>query len=195
MGAASPKTFTSTAAFRTWLERHHSTTTELVVRLFKTHAAKRGLTYAQALDEALCFGWIDGVRRAVDEDSFSVRFTPRKPKSIWSAVNIRHATRLEAEGRMRQAGLAAFRAREESRSRVYSFESKPEALPPAYARRLKANARAWRDFQARPPWYRRTSTFWILSAKKPETRDRRFAVLLACSARREAIPALRRTKS
>jgi uncharacterized protein YdeI (YjbR/CyaY-like superfamily) len=162
---------------------HHGTEQELVVRLFRNHARERGMGYPDALDEALCFGWIDGVRRAFDEDSFTVRFTPRKPKSIWSTVNIRHVERLKAGGRMREPGLAAFARRTESRSRAYSFESKPLALAPAYEKRLRANRRAWAWFRTQAPWYRRTSAFWVMSAKREETRERRLAALIAHSAR------------
>ena len=114
--------FPYAAAFRAWLEQHHAAASELEIRLFKVHAAHRGITYAQALDEALCFGWIDGVRRRLDQDSFSQRFTPRRPRSIWSRVNIAHVERLKKAARMAQAGLAAFEARDELRTRLYSFE-------------------------------------------------------------------------
>jgi uncharacterized protein YdeI (YjbR/CyaY-like superfamily) len=162
------------------------------VRLFKTHAAGKGMTYAEALDEALCFGWIDGVRHALDHQSFAVRFTPRKPRSYWSAVNIAHARRLSREGRMRPAGLAAFEARSRTKPQRYSFESRPLALAPALLRRMKTHREAWAFFQAQPPWYRRTSAFWVMSAKRPETRARRFAILIDCSKRGVRIPLLAR---
>ena len=132
------------------------------MRLFKIHARDRGMGYAEALDEALCFGWIDGVRHAFDEDSFSVRFTPRKPGSQWSLVNIRHATRLEAEGRMRPAGLAAFHARDRDDLRRYSFESRAVELNAPFTRKLRASRKAWAFFQAQPPWYRRASSSWVM---------------------------------
>ena len=163
-----------------------------MVRCYKVHAKPKGVTYAQALDEALCFGWIDGVRRSVDAESFSVRFTPRKPKSTWSAVNIRKATELEASGRMRPAGRAAFAAREERRSKRYSYESKPGSLAPALERELRRNSGAWAFFRAQPPSYRRTSIFWVMEAKREVTRARRFATLMDCSADGERIPLLRR---
>src|SRR5260370_1060901 len=124
--------FRTPAAFRAWLKAHHKAATELVVRLDKTHAADPGLTYAQALDEALCFGWIDGVRRRVDADSFSVRFAPRRPRSIWSLVNIAHVRRLIKAGRMTKPGLAAFEARDERRTGIYSFERRAARFTPAY---------------------------------------------------------------
>ncbi|HKA90431.1 MAG TPA: YdeI/OmpD-associated family protein [Haliangiales bacterium] len=185
-----PRAFASAAEFRAWLARHAGEP-ELVVRLYKTHARARGMTYKEALDEALCFGWIDGVRRSIDADTFSVRFTPRKPKSYWSAVNIRRARELEAEGRMAPAGLAAFRDRAVARER-YSFESRVRELGPAETKALRARARAWAYYQAQPPWYRRTSAFWVMSAKKAETRARRLAQLIAASEKGEPIGPLRR---
>ncbi|HWB42773.1 MAG TPA: YdeI/OmpD-associated family protein [Gemmatimonadales bacterium] len=187
-----PVTFASARAFRAWLRRHHRTASELLVRCCKTHAKEPGLTYTDAVDEALCFGWIDGVRRRLDEVSFSVRFSPRKPRSVWSAVNIRKATALEAAGRMQPAGLEAFAARESPGARRYSYESKPEALDPAFERRFRRDRGAWGFFQSQAPWYRRTSIFWVMEAKREETRGRRFETLLACSARGEPIPLLRR---
>jgi len=147
------------------------------------------MTYRQALDEALCFGWIDGVRRSLDDSSFSVRFTPRKPKSAWSAVNIKRVGQLRAEGRMHAAGLAAFDARVKSR---YSYETRPRSLSAPYLKKLRANPRALRFFEAQPPWYRRTSAFWVMSAKQPETRARRLDALIAHSEQQRAIPPLRR---
>jgi uncharacterized protein YdeI (YjbR/CyaY-like superfamily) len=179
----------TSASFRAWLERNHARATELFLRCRKTGAAGRGVTYREALDEALCIGWIDGVRRAVDEDSFSVRFTPRKPKSAWSAVNIARARQLEAEGRMHPAGLEAFRARVKPR---YSYESRPLDLAPAYLAKLRARPRAWRFFEAQPPWYRRTCAFWIMSAKQPATRERRLDVLIESSEQQKGVPPLRR---
>lgn len=149
--------------------------------------------YSGALDEALCFGWIDGVRSAFDEESFSVRFTPRRARSTWSAVNIERARSLEAAGRMQPPGRAAFRARVEERSRVYSFEAKSHELDAAGERQLRANKPAWRFFSAQSPWYRRTSKFWVMSAKREETRAKRLAVLITSSEKGTAIPLLVRT--
>jgi uncharacterized protein YdeI (YjbR/CyaY-like superfamily) len=191
--SAPERGFPGVAAFRAWLERHHGREAELLVRCFKVHAAGRGMTYAQALDEALCWGWIDGVRRSVDEDSFSVRFSPRKPNSVWSAVNIRRAKQLEADGRMAPPGRAAFAARRSARG-VYSFESKPADFPPAMKRRFRSSAAAFRFWSAQPPGYRRTATFWVLSAKQQATRDRRLDVVIACCARGQRIPLLARDR-
>jgi uncharacterized protein YdeI (YjbR/CyaY-like superfamily) len=144
------------------------------------------------VDEAICFGWIDGVRRKVDAESFSVRFSPRRRNSVWSAVNIRKAAALEAAGRMQPAGRAAFAARETRASRRYSYESQPAGLDPAFEGRFRQDQRAWDFFQSQAPWYRRTSTFWVMEAKREDTRQRRFETLRSCSARGERIPLLRR---
>ncbi len=190
--SAAPRAFRSAPALRAWLAREHGRATELVLRCYKVHAAARGVTYAQALDEALCVGWIDGIRRALDADSFSVRLTPRTPRSIWSLVNVRHVERLTAAGRMRPAGLAAFAAREAGRTGIYSFEQRPEAFSPALERRFRARRAAWRAFGARPPGYRRTCIHWVMSARQDATRLRRLDILAACSERGEKIPLLAR---
>jgi uncharacterized protein YdeI (YjbR/CyaY-like superfamily) len=181
--------FGSPSALRTWLLRSHNRARELWLGFHKKTSGKGGLTYAEALDEALCFGWIDGVRKGVDETTYAIRFTPRKPKSKWSAVNIHHATRLKAEGRMHPAGLAAFERRDPKRA-GYSFEERPRTLPPRYAKPFKARKRAWAFFQEQAPSYRRTSVFWVVSAKKEETRERRLRALIDCSAKGERIPTL-----
>ena len=188
-----PRAFRTASAFRAWLEAHHATASELVVRCFKVSARERGMTYPEALDEALCFGWIDGVRRSLDAHSFSIRFTPRRAKSYWSAVNRRHAERLEAEGRMHAAGLAAFR-KADAEAGKYSFERRPQALPPAYEKRLRARPRAWAFYQQQPPWYRRTAAFWVMSAKRDETREARLTELIACSMEQRRIGPLAGTK-
>jgi uncharacterized protein YdeI (YjbR/CyaY-like superfamily) len=188
VSVARPRGFSGPAAFRAWLARHHAAARELFVRCSKAHA-RAGLTYREALDEALCMGWIDGVRHGLDEVSFSVRFTPRKPRSAWSRVNIERYRELDAEGRVRPAGQRAFEGGVPSR---YSFEARPVALAPACLRRFRSHPRAWRYFGAQPPWYRRTSSFWVMSAKKPQTRERRLATLIAHSQRGETIPLLTR---
>lgn len=195
MPGLAPTTFASVTAFRAWLTQHHATAQELVVRCFKVQAREQGLTYREALDEALCFGWIDGVRRALDADSFTVRFTPRRARSAWSAVNIRRFGELQAEGRVRAAGTAAFEARTEEGSRLSSFgAATPVGLSDERQRVLRANAAAWSFFAAQPPWYRRTSTFWVESAKREDTRARRFAELVACAARGQRIGPLKRDR-
>ena len=151
-----------------------------------------GITYAQALDEALCFGWIDGVRRRLDADSFSIRFSPRKPRSLWSRVNVRHVERLIRDGRMTKAGLAVFEARDQGRTGTYSFEQRKVELAAEYRRRFREAETAWAYFQGEAPWYRRTSSFWVMSAKREDTRIRRLETLIACSAARVRIGPLRR---
>ena len=187
-GRPKPRGFASPAEFRAWLEQHRATAKELFVRCSKAQAKDRGLTYRQALDEALCLGWIDGVRHALDATSFSVRFSPRKPRSAWSAVNIRRFRELQQEGRVRPAGLAAFEDGVKSR---YSFESRPRALSPALARTFRAHPEAWLFFSAQPPWYRRTCSFYVMSAKRPETRARRLDVLISHSEQGRGIPPLK----
>ncbi len=182
------RAFSGPAAFRAWLAKNHAKATELFVRCSKAHVAG-GLTYRLALDEALCIGWIDGVRHGVDATSFSVRFSPRKPRSAWSTVNIKRYQELQAEGRVKPAGRKAFDARVKSQ---YSFESRPQALAPAYLRSFRSNRRAWTFFEAQPPWYRRTCSFFVMSAKQPETRERRLGVLISHSERGAAIPPLKR---
>jgi uncharacterized protein YdeI (YjbR/CyaY-like superfamily) len=183
------KSFRSPSTFRAWLHQHGGNVSELFVRCYKVEHEARGLTYREALDEALCFGWIDGVRHALDEVSFTVRFTPRKNGSAWSRVNIKRAEELQALGRMRPPGEAAFARR---KSTSYSFESQPVPLAPAFARRLRANREAWRFFEQQPPGYRRIASYWVMRAKRQETREKRFGVLLACSSAGERILPLRR---
>lgn len=182
------KAFKTPADFRDWLEKHHGSEKELMMRLFKVHAKQRGIGYREALDEALCYGWIDGVRRALDEDSFTQRFTPRKKKSNWSAVNIKRVKELQKEGRIRPPGTVAFEARDATAVAPYSFESKPLTLDPAFGKKLRANKAASAFFQAQAPYYRRLMTFWIMSAKREETRAKRFARLLDYSANGTRIP-------
>ena len=190
-----PTAFRNAAGFRAWLNRHHASETEVLVKLYKVHAKQKGLSYSEALDEALCYGWIDGVRRGGDEESFNIRFTPRKPKSTWSAVNIRSVAALEASGRMHEGGRAAFSRRSAERSGIYAYENRGTELSPEYQRKLKANKRAWEFFAAQPPWYRRTSIYWVMSAKKEETRERRLSSLIDFSSEGKPIPQLDRTRT
>jgi uncharacterized protein YdeI (YjbR/CyaY-like superfamily) len=186
-----PKSFASRAQLRAWLERHHANAPELHLRLFKVHARERGVTYREALDEALCFGWIDGVRRALDEDSFAQRFSPRRSGSKWSVVNRRRMRELQSAGLLAQPGVAAWQAARKEPA-GYSFESKPVALAKRYLSQLAANGKAHAYFQSQPPWYRRTSSFWVMSAKQEETRQRRLAQLIACSEQQRPIGPLAR---
>jgi uncharacterized protein YdeI (YjbR/CyaY-like superfamily) len=168
---------------RRWFARHHRTADELVVGFHKAHLKLPTPTYAQALDEALCVGWIDGLKRRVDERSYSIRFTPRRPTSYWSATNIRHAARLTAEGRMLPAGEAALARRGGSAERRYSFEQRHAAeLDAECLRVFRRHRAAWRFFSAQAPSYRRTAAWWVMSAKRSETKRRRLDALVAASA-------------
>jgi uncharacterized protein YdeI (YjbR/CyaY-like superfamily) len=177
-----PTIFPTAAALRRWFETHHETATELLLQLKKTGSSGPGVTYAEALDEALCFGWIDGVRRRVDDDYFTIRFTPRRPGSIWSLVNVGHIERLTAAGRMHPAGQKAFAARTAARTGVYSFENRPQSFPPELERVFRQNRPAWDFFAAQPAGYRRVLTWWVVSAKQAATRERRLARIIECSA-------------
>ena len=174
--AGPPIFFESPADLRTWLEQNHETARELRVGFHKRDTGRPSMTWPESVDEALCFGWIDGVRRSVDASSYEIRFTPRQPKSIWSTKNIKRAQELIAEGRMRPAGRAAFEARREDLVRRYSFEQTDPALGPEYERRFRANRRAWAFFQSQPAYYRRLVTWWIVSAKRAETREQRWRI-------------------
>lgn len=186
-----PQFFATSAAWRKWLEKHHADTEELWVGLYKRDSGRPSITWPEAVDGALCFGWIDGVRKSVDTVSYMIRFTPRKPRSIWSAINIKRATELSQQRLMHPAGLTAFEKREDSRSARYSYEQRKSAkLPSAYEKQFRAQPVAWKFFQAQPPWYQRTSTFWVVSGKKEETRLKRLATLIDCSAKGKPIPPL-----
>lgn len=183
------RSFRTRAGFRDWLEQHHASETELWLRLYKVHATQKGIGYRDALDEALCFGWIDGVRKALDADSFVQRFTPRKARSNWSAVNLKRVQELEAEGRMHDAGRAAL-ARHDGTAAPYSFESQPVKLAPDFVRRFKRNAKAWAFWEAQPPGVKRLSSFWVMSAKRAETREKRLATLLDHAGKGERLPGM-----
>ena len=173
------KYFKSASEFRRWLAVNHARLGEIWVGFLKKDSGKGGLTYAEAVDEALCFGWIDGLKKRVDELSYTHRFTPRKPKSNWSRINIQHVERLKKAGRMTPAGLEAYAAREPERSGVYSFENAPRRLAAADEKQFKADKTAWEFFQQQPPGYQRLAIWWVVSAKKPETRARRLGQLIA----------------
>ena len=173
--------FRSPAELRTWFEQNHATAGEILVGFYKKASGEPSVTWPESVDEALCVGWIDGVRRGVDERSYSVRFTPRRQASIWSAVNIRKAEALVREGRMQAAGRAAFNARREDRSRVYSYEQRFAELPEPYLGSLKVNPSAWAFFQAQSPSYRKSMSHWITSARQEATRLKRLAKLVDAS--------------
>jgi uncharacterized protein YdeI (YjbR/CyaY-like superfamily) len=180
--------FESPAHWRAWLEKNYARVTELLVGFHKRDSGKPSITWPESVDEALCFGWIDGLRKRVDETSYTIRFTPRKARSTWSAVNIARVAELTREGRMHAAGIAAFERRSEERSAIYSYEErKTAALDAASERRFRANAKAWKFYEAQPPGYRRMMAWWVISAKKEETRARRLASLIEISARGQRI--------
>lgn len=181
-----PLYFADATAFRSWLTTHAESCSELLVGFYKVGSGQPSMTWPESVDEALCFGWIDGVRRRIDDCSYSVRFTPRKPNSIWSKVNIAKFATLEAQGRIRPAGAAAFAKRSEARSAVYSFEQTAVAeLSSGELHSLQNDPTAWAYFQATPPSYRKTVLHWIVTAKKAETRAGRLAKLIdACAERR-----------
>ena len=185
-----PEYFESAAAFRAWLQKHHATEHELFVGFYKLGSGKRSLTYLEALDEALAFGWIDGVRRSVDAQRYVQRFTPRRPGSVWSAVNIRKVKGLIKQGRMAPPGLKAFQHRDRAKTGKYSYENRPRTLPRAYARVLKSDPRAWTFFNAQPPGYQRLATWWIVSAVREETRQKRLQQLLGVCAKGQRLDAL-----
>jgi uncharacterized protein YdeI (YjbR/CyaY-like superfamily) len=189
-----PTFFQTPAAFRAWLEQHHATADVLWVGYHKVGSGKPSITWPESVDEALCFGWIDGLRKRIGDSSYAIRFTPRKPGSTWSSVNIRRAQVLIERALMRPAGLKAYEARKENRSGVYSYEQRSADLPGPYNKLLKANEAAWSFFQAQPASYRKAVNWWVVSAKKEETRRKRLEKLAAHSARGERLPEFRPRK-
>lgn len=170
--------FKAASDFRRWLETNGERAPEQWVGFYKVDSGKGGITYAEALDEALCFGWIDGLRKSVDAVSYRIRFTPRRPKSIWSRVNIGHAERLKQSGKMTPAGLKAHVARDVARTNRYSFERADCELSAEARRTFQADKRAWDFFQSQPPGYQRTAIWWVVSARRAETRQRRLSQLI-----------------
>lgn len=180
-----PIFFADGAEFRRWLEVHHATATELHIGFYKKSSGKVGITYAQALDEALCFGWIDGILRSLGSESHMQRYTPRKVGSIWSKINLGHVARLKKAGKMHASGLAAFAARQPHKVGIYSYEQRPQEFPAAYLKRFRAAPAAWAFWEKQPPGYRRTLVWWVISAKQEATRDRRLTTLIkACTEKR-----------
>ena len=188
--ATKPKFFATREKFREWLEKNHASATELLVGFHKKSSGKKSITYAEALDEALCFGWIDGVRRSLDETSYQQRFTPRRARSIWSLVNVKHVERLKKDGRMHAAGLAAYEQRDPKRTGIYSFENAPRELSAECEKEFRKTKGAWEYFQTYPPYLKKTVSYWVMSAKKEETRSARLRRLIECSARGERIGVL-----
>jgi len=188
---------TTVGELRDWLERNHATATELVVGFYNRGSGKPSITWQELVDEELCFGWIDSVRKGVDEVSYSNRLTPRTQRSTWSAINIARAKELIRLGRMRPAGLKAFERRTAERSAIYSYEQRKRArLDPEAVRSFRANKKAWAFFQAQAPGYRKTAIWWVISAKREETRQKRLATLIQDSQNGRTIgPLARRPRS
>ena len=186
-----PLFFATLVDWRAWLQENHANFDELWVGFYKRDSGRPSITWPEAVDGALCFGWIDGVRKSIDAVSYKIRFTPRKPRSIWSAINIKRATELSKAGLMHPAGVSAFEKRDGNRSAIYAYEQRKTAkLPPEFEKEFRKSDDAWKFFQSQAPWYRRTSTYWVISAKKEETRQKRLTTLIACSGRKKRIPQL-----
>lgn len=188
-----PRFFATSAEWRAWLEENHATAPELLVGFHKRGSGRASITWPESVDQALCFGWIDGVRRRIDDERYAIRFTPRRKGSTWSNINLRRVEELERLGFMHQAGRDAHAARSAAKSGIYSYEQRMGArLPAPLEARFKRSRKAWTFFQAQPAWYRRTATWWVVSAKKEETRERRLATLIADSAAGRTIRPLTR---
>jgi uncharacterized protein YdeI (YjbR/CyaY-like superfamily) len=188
-----PTFFATPDEFRAWLQEHHESESELLVGFHKKGSGRSSITWPESVDQALCFGWIDGVRRRIDDDSYSIRFTPRTPSSTWSAVNVRRMKELVEQGLATPAGRAAFERRADDKTAIYSYEQRRAAqLEPEQERRFRANERAWSWFEAQAPSYRRTAIHWVTSAKRPETRERRLTQLIEDSEAGQRIGLVRR---
>lgn len=177
-----PVFFESPAALRKWLAKNHKSADELWVGMYKKHTGKPSITWPQVVDEVLCFGWIDGIRKSIDADSYTNRITPRRKGSHWSAVNLKRVLELQAEGRMTPAGMKAYEERDPAKSQQYSSEQQGVALPAALEARFKKNKQAWTFFNQQPPGYRKTILWWVVSAKREETQLKRLARVIEVSA-------------
>lgn len=189
-----PLFFSTPADFRKWLAENHDKSKELWLGYYKKATGKASLTWSESVDEALCYGWIDGLRKSIDDISYKIRFTPRKPKSFWSAVNLKKVNDLKALGLMKDPGLAAFEKRDEKRTETYAYEQKNVKLPTEFEDKIKANEKAWQFFEQLAPSYKRTSIWWVISAKREETRSKRLNILIQSSEEGLKIPSLRRKK-
>ncbi len=178
-----PIFFATPVKWRAWLEKNHDSKSEVLVGFHRKSSGLPTMTWSEAVDQALCFGWIDGVRRSIDETSYYNRFTPRRPNSNWSAVNIKKVEKLTKQGLMHPAGVAAFERRSKERSKTYSYERANAKLNASYEKRFRARKGAWAFWESQPPGYRRTATWWVVSAKREETRERRLATLIEDSAK------------
>jgi uncharacterized protein YdeI (YjbR/CyaY-like superfamily) len=186
-----PKFFATPKDFRKWLEKNHDKETELSVGFYKKGSGKQSITWPESVDQALCFGWIDGIRHRIDDEAYKIRFTPRKPRSIWSAVNIKRMDELIEAGLVSPAGLAAFEKRDEKRSRIYAYEREQVRLTPENRAKFKKNEKAWEFFQSQPLSYQKPALWWVASAKQEATRERRLETLIRDSENGERIAQLR----
>ncbi|MEZ5016608.1 MAG: YdeI/OmpD-associated family protein [Flavipsychrobacter sp.] len=189
-----PKFFKKPSDFGKWLAQNHDKKEELIVGYYKVATGKPSMTWSDSVDEALCYGWIDGIRRKHDEESYTIRFTPRRPKSIWSAVNLAKVEQLIKEKRMQPTGLAIYKNRSDNKMNGYSFEQKKEdiKLPKEFESLLKKNKKAWTFFQSQAPYYQKTATWWVISAKREETRQKRLGELIKDSEMGLRVKPLRR---
>ena len=189
--ATHPKFFRTPRELRAWLEKHHDSAAELWVGLYRKDSGRQSITWPELVDQLLCFGWIDGIRKSVDEISYTNRVTPRRAKSNWSAVNLRRMDALIEAGAVHPSGLQAYQARDPAREQRYSFEREGAALDAEMVKTFKRNPRAWRFFTDQPPFYRKTATWWVISAKREATRLRRLETLISDSAAGQRIALLR----
>ena len=185
-----PVFFKDQKAMFAWFKKNHKKEMEVLVGFYKKGTGKPSVTWPESVDVALCYGWIDGVRKGVDEETYTIRFTPRKAGSIWSAINIAKIQKLTDEGQMRPEGLAAFAKKTEKKSLIYSYEQKGLELTPEYEQQFKANAAAWHGFMEFPPSYRKTAGHWVMSARQEATRQKRLETLMADSAAGQRIKPL-----
>jgi uncharacterized protein YdeI (YjbR/CyaY-like superfamily) len=187
--------FSSPAELREWFEQYHDTASELIVGYYKTATGRPSITWSASVDQALCFGWIDGIRRSIDQERYCIRFTPRRPKSIWSAINIAKVEALKKQGLMTVAGLAVYNQSEKSRQAQYSYENQPVNLTEEYEQKFKNNIKAWKFFSNQPPSYRNVASRWVMSARQEVTRLKRLDELISDSENGLRIKALRREKN
>jgi uncharacterized protein YdeI (YjbR/CyaY-like superfamily) len=188
-----PKFFATPEDFRKWLEKNHDKETELSVGFYKKGSGKPSITWPESVDQALCFGWIDGVRHRIDDEAYKIRFTPRKPRSIWSAVNIKRIEELIEAGLVHQTGLDAYERRDDARSKIYAYEREHVKLSKEHEAKFKKNRKAWEFFESQPPSYKKPALWWVASAKQEATRERRLETLIKDSENGERIAQLRPT--
>ena len=186
-----PVFFKTQQAFHNWLEKNHQKKDEILVGFYKVSTGKESISYKESVDEALCYGWIDGRRQSGGDTYYTIRFTPRRPRSIWSAINIKRIQELIDAGQMKNAGLEAFTTRDESKTNKYSFERKHVELPPAFLKKLQANKKAWAYFSKKPPSYQKPAIWWVISAAKEETKEKRLQQLIEDSENNRVIPPLK----